>query len=63
MKIFNKAFTFLKEVKTEMKKVNWPNREETLQYTILVIVVTASVAAFLGLSDFLFSTILQRLIL
>ncbi|MFW6282626.1 MAG: preprotein translocase subunit SecE [Minisyncoccales bacterium] len=63
MKIFNKAFTFLKEVKTEMKKVNWPNREETLQYTILVIVVTASVAAFLGLSDFLFSTLLQRLIL
>ncbi len=63
MKILDKTFTFLKEVRAEMKKVNWPDKEETLQYTILVIVVTTSVAAFLGAIDFLFSTLLQRLII
>jgi len=63
MKILDKTFTFLKEVRAEMKKVNWPTREETLQYTILVLIVTSAVAAFLGTIDFLFSTLLQRLIL
>lgn len=31
---------FLREVRTELRKVNWPNRKELVTYTIVVLVVT-----------------------
>ncbi len=66
MKISNlpkKISTFLKEVKLEMKKVNWPTKQETIKYTLIVIGVSVGVAAFLGVSDFIFTTILNKFIL
>lgn len=45
--------TFLKEVKEELDKVAWPTREQTIRYTILVILVTVGVGAFLGGLDYL----------
>jgi len=61
--MFNKAATFLKEVRLEMKKVNWPTRQETLKYALMVIGVSLSVAVFLGGIDFLFTTILNKFLL
>jgi len=61
--MFDKIITFLKEVKLEMKKVNWPTREETIRYTLIVIGVSAIVAAFLGTLDFIFTTLLEKFIL
>jgi preprotein translocase subunit SecE len=55
----NKLGTFLKEVRLEMKKINWPTRQETIRYTFIVIGVSFAVAAFLGGLDFLFSYLLQ----
>jgi len=66
MKIANlpqKIVTFLKEVKLEMKKVNWPTRRETLKYTLIIIGVSVAVAAFLGGLDFIFNTLLTKFIL
>jgi len=59
----SKIVTFLKEVRLEMKKVNWPTREQTLRYTLIVIGVSAAVAAFLGTIDFIFTTLLNKFIL
>ncbi len=42
---------FMQEVVAEMKKVTWPNRQELLQATLVVIVAVAIMAAFLGLAD------------
>lgn len=39
---------FLGEVKEELKKVAWPGREQTIRYTILVILVAVAVGLFLG---------------
>ncbi len=61
--MLNKIITFLKEVKLEMKKVNWPTRKETIRYTLIVIGVSAIVAAFLGTLDFIFTTLLEKFIL
>jgi len=61
--IANKITTFLKEVRLEMKKVNWPSRKETIQYTLIVIGVSVVVAIYLGGLDFLFSFLLNKLIL
>ena len=53
--------TFLKETKTELKKVSWPTREQTFQYTIIVIGASLVVAAFLGGLDFVFNLLLIKL--
>jgi len=55
--------TFLKEVKTEAKKVNWPTRERTIRDTIVVIVFSTAVAIFLGAFDLLFNTLLDRFVI
>ena len=39
---------FLKEVREELRKVAWPNREQTIRYTTLVIIVAVAVGLFLG---------------
>ena len=54
---------FFKEVYTEGKKVDWPSREEAIKYTLIVIVISVTIAAFLGGLDFIFMGILQRFIL
>jgi preprotein translocase subunit SecE len=60
--MFEKITTFLKEVKMEIKKVNWPTRRETVRYTLIVIVVSFVVAAFLGSLDVAFTKLLESFI-
>lgn len=66
MKISNipqKIKGFLKEVRIEMKKVNWPTRKETVKYTLIVVGLSVVVAAFLGGLDALFQFLLNRFII
>jgi preprotein translocase subunit SecE len=55
---------FFKDVKSELYKVVWPSRQDTLRYTITVIVFSLAVAAILGAADFgllkAFEAILNR---
>ena len=55
---------FLGEVRTELAKVVWPSRSETIKYTLTVIVFSLVVALVLGAFDFLllkiFESILSR---
>jgi len=61
--MFEKITTFLKEVKMEIKKVNWPTRRETVRYTLIVIIVSFVVAGFLGGLDVIFAKLLEIFIL
>jgi len=61
--MITKLVTFLKEVKLEIKKVNWPTRQQTIKYTLIVIGISAGVAAFLGTLDFIFTALLNKLIM
>lgn len=61
--MFEKIKLFLSESKQELKRVNWPRREETVRYTIFVIILSLSIAAFLGILDYIFIQILQRIVL
>ena len=54
---------FFQEVKTELKKVTWPTREETIRYTTMVVVVSGAVAIFLGGLDYVFQYILNNFVL
>ncbi|KKW18752.1 MAG: preprotein translocase subunit SecE [Candidatus Sungbacteria bacterium GWC2_49_10] len=55
--------TFIKEARIELKKVTWPTRQATINSTISVIVVSAAVALFLGILDFLFQFVLDKFVL
>ena len=43
---------FLKEAKAELTKVVWPTRKETLRITVGVVLLSLSVAIFLGAVDY-----------
>ena len=57
-----KITDFLKDVRLELKKVSWPAREETIKLTGVVILMSVALAAFLGLLDFGFLTLLNKLL-
>lgn len=48
---------FLKEVREELGKVVWPSREQTIRYTVLVIIVAATVGLLLGGLDYLLTLV------
>jgi preprotein translocase subunit SecE len=63
MRFLNRIVTFLKEVKVELKKVNWPTRKQTIKYTLIVIGVSLAVAVFLGGLDFIFTWLVTKFLL
>ena len=56
-----RSVQFVKEAWQELKKVHWPTRKETYQATMVVIVVVAVVAIYVGLVDFALSFAMQYL--
>ena len=58
----NKIIKYLQESVEELKKVTWPTQKETYNYSLLVIIISVSVAAFLGGIDFIFNKGLEFLI-
>ena len=61
-RMFNKTGQFLRDAKTELKKVKWPTRKELLASTAVVIVLTILIAIFLGLVDFGLIKIIKNII-
>ncbi len=61
MNLLQKLSTYLKQVRIEGKKINWPSREKTMRYSLVVIGIALAVAAFLGGLDFVFSSVIQAL--
>ncbi len=54
--------TYFVESYAELKKVNWPTRQETIRLTLIVIGFSLGVAIFLGILDILFSNALSSFI-
>jgi len=63
MNIFLSTTTYLKEVKSELKKVTWPSRDITIKYTIAVILFSIAMIIFLGGLDLIFSYLLNTFVL
>ncbi len=58
----SKIVVFFSEVKSELSKVVWPSRQQTLRYTIVVIVFSLVIAIILGAADFGLIQLLQKVI-
>ena len=59
---FEAAKQFLREVKTELKKVTWPSRKDTLSGTLVVLVAVFIIAIFLGIVDSALSNAIKELL-
>jgi len=55
-------FTFLQQVRTEVKKVVWPTRNETVVSSIMVLVMVFLASIFFMLSDQVISWFVQMLL-
>lgn len=54
--------TFFGEVRAELSKVAWPKRETVAKLTLVVIGVSAIVAAYLGGLDYVFAKAIELLL-
>ena len=52
---------FLREVRAELRKVAWPTRDETVNYSIVVLVTIIFMGAMIYGLDWLFSTFVLEL--
>jgi preprotein translocase subunit SecE len=51
---------FVSEVWSELRKVHWPTRQETIAATVVVLIVVGVVALWLGLIDGILSFMFTR---
>ena len=56
-------FGFIGECWAELKKVEWPNQNQAIQGTVVVLVACAIAGVYLWLNDQLWKEVVQKLIL
>lgn len=61
-KFMSKIVEYMRETKGELKHVIWPTRKQALAFTLIVIVLSIVVAYFLGIFDFIFGRLLDKVI-
>jgi preprotein translocase subunit SecE len=57
-----KIINFFKDVMKEMEKVTWPSREELMESTKIVIIVTLLIAVFTWIVDYAVSQVLTAIL-
>lgn len=58
MKIAN----LFKDASSEIKKITWPTRKETIKFTLIVIGMAVLVALILGVFDLIFVKLMEEFI-
>ena len=58
----SKITEYIKETRGELKHVIWPSRSQTINYTIIVIVLSIVLAYYLGIFDYVFGRLLEKVI-
>lgn len=51
--------SYIKETKGEMKHVSWPTRQQATVLTVLIILISFLLAAYLGGLDWVFTHIVE----
>lgn len=54
--------SFLRQVRQELKKVEWPTRQQTIRLTGLVIIASILVGVYIGALDWVFTYLLTFLV-
>ena len=58
----NRVQRYFRETIGELRKVSWPTRKEAINLTIVVLIVTFTMGAILGLLDFFYSRVMALIL-
>ena len=58
---YKRFFSFLKEVKAELKKVTWPSKNEVYATTAVVIIAALFAGFYLFFMDIIFSWVISHI--
>ena len=62
MNVITRTKDYFQGAISEMKKVTWPTKKQTIQYGVFVIAMTLVLMVSLGILDFIFSKGVESLI-
>jgi preprotein translocase subunit SecE len=62
MQVVTRIREFVQDVLVEFRKVTWPSRQELINSTTVVIVVTVVLAFFLGGVDIVLTKLVERIL-
>jgi preprotein translocase subunit SecE len=57
-----RAVQFFRDVRSEVRKVTFPSRKETLASTVVVLIAVFVVALYLGIVDFALSMVISSIL-
>lgn len=57
-----KKDSYVKSVKKESKKINWPTKSETLNYTAIVLLISVLAGVIIWILDLIYSNLLGLII-
>ncbi len=60
--MIEKMIQYFKDSYAEMKKVTWPTKKQTINYSTLVIALSVGMAVFFSVLDYVFNLGLTKLI-
>lgn len=63
MNIATRLIDYIKGSYHELRKVVWPTKQQVIRNTILVIVISLGVAAFLGGVDYILNLIIESILI
>lgn len=58
----NPFVQYLKDTRAELRHVAWPTQTQTVVFTTLVVAVSIFISVYLGVFDYLFTSILARVV-
>lgn len=58
----DRSVKFLKEVKLEAKKITWAGRKQVLMSSLMVILLSLFIGAYLGLLDLIYNFIIALMV-
>jgi len=56
------SFRFIGEVVSELRRVTWPTRQETMRLSIMVVAVATAIGLFLGIFDMGFARLIDLIL-
>ncbi len=60
--MFNRLRGFFRDTVTEFRRVSWPTRQATTQFTVIVMVITLVFVVYLGVVDLGLSETVKHII-
>ena len=60
---FGGTVDFVRGVRGELRRVNWPDRDQLQQSTTVVLIIVLTLAAFVAIWDFIFNSLAKLVFL